>query len=106
MPGVGMPRWKVELLKVRNGVPGEWIVEWADGRLRCEGALGAAGSGDGLVAGGVRAAGAGERRVVANARAVGSREWLEDGATVLGEGMGDGASVGAVVANQERRKTG
>jgi protein ImuA len=29
MPGVGFPRWKVELLKVRNGVPGKWIVEWS-----------------------------------------------------------------------------
>ncbi|HVU97903.1 MAG TPA: hypothetical protein VHE34_21915 [Puia sp.] len=28
MPGVGFPRWKVELLKVRNGRPGEWIAEW------------------------------------------------------------------------------
>jgi len=28
MPGVGFPRWKIELLKVRNGRPGEWIAEW------------------------------------------------------------------------------
>jgi protein ImuA len=28
MPGVGHPRWQVELLKVRNGKPGSWIVEW------------------------------------------------------------------------------
>lgn len=28
MPGVGHPRWQVELLKVRNGRPGSWIVEW------------------------------------------------------------------------------
>ena len=28
MPGVGYPRWQVELLKVRNGRPGSWIVEW------------------------------------------------------------------------------
>jgi protein ImuA len=28
MPGVGHPRWQVELLKVRNGRPGNWIVEW------------------------------------------------------------------------------
>lgn len=28
MPGVGHPRWQVELLKVRNGRPGIWIVEW------------------------------------------------------------------------------
>lgn len=28
MPGVGFPRWKVELLKVRNGKPGQWELEW------------------------------------------------------------------------------
>ncbi|RKR84636.1 protein ImuA [Mucilaginibacter gracilis] len=28
MPGVGHPRWQVELLKVRNGRPGNWTVEW------------------------------------------------------------------------------
>ncbi len=28
MPGVGHPRWNVELLKVRNGNPGSWQVEW------------------------------------------------------------------------------
>ncbi|MGX5817978.1 ImuA family protein [Chitinophaga lutea] len=33
IPGVGYPRWKVELLKVRNGKPGEWWVEWSDGRF-------------------------------------------------------------------------
>ncbi len=31
MPGVGLPRWQVELLKVRNGNPGEWNMEWSDG---------------------------------------------------------------------------
>lgn len=30
IPGVGYPRWNVELLKVRNGNPGIWQVEWAD----------------------------------------------------------------------------
>lgn len=29
MPGVGFPRWNVELTKVRNGNPGNWILEWA-----------------------------------------------------------------------------
>lgn len=29
MPGVGFPRWNVELLKVRNGKPGIWQVEYA-----------------------------------------------------------------------------
>ncbi|MCC8407688.1 Error-prone repair protein ImuA [Mucilaginibacter sp. UR6-1] len=28
MPGVGHPRWEVNLLKVRNGKPGNWTVEW------------------------------------------------------------------------------
>lgn len=28
MPGVGFPHWKVELLKVRNGKPGCWQVQW------------------------------------------------------------------------------
>ncbi len=27
-PGIGFPRWNVELLKVRNGQPGTWQVEW------------------------------------------------------------------------------
>jgi protein ImuA len=32
LPGVGFPRWNVELLKVRNGSPGMWKMEWsADG---------------------------------------------------------------------------
>jgi protein ImuA len=29
LPGVGFPRWQVELLKVRNGNPGVWQMEWA-----------------------------------------------------------------------------
>jgi len=29
MPGVGFPRWKVELLKIRNGRPGTWQMEWS-----------------------------------------------------------------------------
>ncbi len=33
MPGVGFPRWNVELLKVRNGNPGCWKVEWSAGRF-------------------------------------------------------------------------
>ena len=28
MPGVGYPQWHVELLKVRNGNPGSWDMEW------------------------------------------------------------------------------
>lgn len=36
MPGIGFPRWRVRLSKVRNGVPGTWEVEWAAGRLRMD----------------------------------------------------------------------
>ena len=28
MPGVGFPRWHVELIKVRHGNPGSWTLEW------------------------------------------------------------------------------
>ncbi len=34
MPGVGFPRWNVELLKVRNGHPGIWKVEWSEGQFK------------------------------------------------------------------------
>ena len=34
MPGVGFPRWNVELLKVLNGNPGSWEVEWSEGRFK------------------------------------------------------------------------
>lgn len=34
MPGVGFPRWNVELLKVRNGKPGSWQIEWVADRFR------------------------------------------------------------------------
>lgn len=33
MPGVGFPKWNVELLKVRNGHPGQWSVQWVDGKF-------------------------------------------------------------------------
>ena len=33
LPGIGFPRWEVELLKVRNGNPGRWQLEWAEGRF-------------------------------------------------------------------------
>ena len=33
MPGVGFPRWNVALTKVRNGNPGNWILEWAGDRF-------------------------------------------------------------------------
>ena len=34
MPGVGFPSWNVELLKVRNGKPGSWHIEFTKGRFR------------------------------------------------------------------------
>ena len=33
LPGIGFPRWNVELLKVRNGKPGNWHLEWSNGRF-------------------------------------------------------------------------
>ncbi|MFT4155168.1 ImuA family protein [Parafilimonas sp.] len=34
MPGIGFPRWNVELLKVRNGKPGTWQLEYSFNRLK------------------------------------------------------------------------
>jgi len=31
VPGVGFPRWNVELSKIRNGKPGAWQIEWSAG---------------------------------------------------------------------------
>jgi protein ImuA len=33
MPGLGFPRWNVELLKVRNGHTGAWKMEWSADRF-------------------------------------------------------------------------
>lgn len=33
MPGVGYPRWHVRLEKIRSGEPGEWDLEWIQGRF-------------------------------------------------------------------------
>jgi len=33
LPGVGFPRWQVELLKVKNGRPGIWQFEWKQKRI-------------------------------------------------------------------------
>lgn len=30
VPGVGVPMWSVELVKIRNGKPGSWQVAWTD----------------------------------------------------------------------------
>jgi protein ImuA len=34
LPGLGFPRWQVELLKVRNGQTGSWVLEWSEGHIR------------------------------------------------------------------------
>lgn len=34
LPGLGFPRWQIELLRVRNGQPGNWIIEWSEGKFR------------------------------------------------------------------------
>jgi protein ImuA len=33
VPGIGFPRWGIDLLRVRNGSPGSWKLEWVDGRF-------------------------------------------------------------------------
>lgn len=33
MPGIGSPKWNVELLRIRNGKPGTWQVTWNEGRF-------------------------------------------------------------------------
>src|SRR5579872_5425726 len=34
LPGIGFPTWRVELLRVRNGRPGVWDIQWADGKFQ------------------------------------------------------------------------
>jgi protein ImuA len=34
LPGISYPRWNVELLRVRNGKPGTWKIEWVNDKLR------------------------------------------------------------------------
>jgi protein ImuA len=33
LPGIGFPTWRVELLRMRNGIPGAWDIRWIDGRF-------------------------------------------------------------------------
>lgn len=33
LPGVGFPKWDVQLLKVRNGKPGRWEMQWRSGKF-------------------------------------------------------------------------
>lgn len=32
LPGIGFPRWNIRLEKVKNGIPGEWQVQWSPGK--------------------------------------------------------------------------
>lgn len=34
LPGIGFPQWEVALLKVKNGKPGNWQMEWRAGSFR------------------------------------------------------------------------
>jgi protein ImuA len=34
LPGIGFPKWRVELLKVRNGKPGSWEMRWMNGSFQ------------------------------------------------------------------------
>lgn len=34
MPGLGFPRWEIELQKIRNGMPGSWQMEWTGESFR------------------------------------------------------------------------
>lgn len=34
LPGIGFPQWKVELLRIRNGLPGVWGIKWEDARFQ------------------------------------------------------------------------
>lgn len=33
LPGIGFPKWKVELLRIRNGKAGVWELHWINGRF-------------------------------------------------------------------------
>jgi protein ImuA len=33
LPGIGYPVWNVELLKIRNGKPGSWQMQWRKGKF-------------------------------------------------------------------------
>jgi protein ImuA len=37
MPGIGLPSWQVDLIKVRNGTPGTWQLEWMQEGFRLVG---------------------------------------------------------------------
>lgn len=33
LPGIGFPKWRVELLRMRNGKSGTWDIQWINGRF-------------------------------------------------------------------------
>ena len=33
LPGIGFPKWRVELLRIRNGRPGMWDIQWQGGKF-------------------------------------------------------------------------
>jgi protein ImuA len=33
LPGIGFPAWSIELLKIRNGKPGRWQMQWSTNKL-------------------------------------------------------------------------
>ena len=33
LPGIGFPKWRVNLQRIRNGKPGTWDIQWIDGRF-------------------------------------------------------------------------
>ena len=39
LPGIGFPKWRVELMRVRNGRPGVWDIQWIDGKFQSVGKL-------------------------------------------------------------------
>jgi protein ImuA len=34
LPGIGFPKWRVELMRIRNGRPSSWDIQWIDGRFQ------------------------------------------------------------------------
>jgi len=33
LPGISFPKWRVELLRIRNGKPGAWDIQWMKGKF-------------------------------------------------------------------------
>ncbi|MBI3221243.1 MAG: Error-prone repair protein ImuA [Bacteroidetes bacterium] len=34
LPGIGFPKWRVDLIRIRNGRPGSWDIRWIDGEFQ------------------------------------------------------------------------